>query len=357
MVGEDAEEGGAAAALAATGDGPEDVLGAVAEDGGAVGGSGDGDGGAAKPDDGGGEVEESEDGEELGEVAAEGGEGGDAADPLVHGGDVVGDDSGAGAGLGPATDHGGEGDGAALGVAPVRDELEGALGGVEGGAGESEGAGGGGDGGGGGGGGGGGEVELGGGDGGLGVLDATLLLGDILGEGVGEEVVDGALLLEVDDCPYEARELLADAQGSPAFELAGGRVDLLDEPGACGGGEDGMEDGMGSVGEDGVDPVGGGREGSVAQHGFDDAVVGGEGAGGTDVSEAACGLLDIASGGAERGRAWLVGNVGGGEAAWRGLRVEGDEGAFGVVEAGVGGGGGGVGAVCHAPLALVGAVG
>ena len=65
------------------------MLGAVAEDGGAVGGNGDGDGGAAKPDDGGGEVEESEDGEELGEVAAEGGEGGDAADPLVHGGDVV----------------------------------------------------------------------------------------------------------------------------------------------------------------------------------------------------------------------------------------------------------------------------
>ena len=90
---------------------------------------------------------------------------------------------------GPAADHGGEGDGAALGVAPVCDKLEGALGDVEGGAGEGEGTGGGGDGGEGSGGDGGSEVELGGGDGGLGVLDATLVLGDVLGEGMGEEVV------------------------------------------------------------------------------------------------------------------------------------------------------------------------
>ena len=82
-------------------------------------------------------------------------------------------------------------------------------------------------------------------------------------------MVYGALLLEVHDCaPYEARGLLADAEGSPAFELASGRVDLLDEAGAGGGGDDGMEHRVGGVGEDCVDPIGGGLESPVAQHCF-----------------------------------------------------------------------------------------
>ena len=50
VVREDAKEGGAAAALAAAGDGAKDVVRPVAEGGGAGGGCGDGDGGAAEPD-------------------------------------------------------------------------------------------------------------------------------------------------------------------------------------------------------------------------------------------------------------------------------------------------------------------
>ena len=45
------------------------------------------------------------------------------------------------------------------------------------------------------------KVQLGGGDDGGSVADVALVLGDILGKGMGEEVVDGALLLEVHDRP------------------------------------------------------------------------------------------------------------------------------------------------------------
>jgi hypothetical protein len=126
---------------------------------------------------------------------------------LVHGGDVVGDDCGCRSRLGPAADHGGERGGAALGVAPVGHVFEGAAGGVEGVARERQGACGGGDGGGGGGGDGCFEVKLSGDDRGRGVVDAAAVLGDVLGERVSEEMVDGTLFEKVHDGPYEAGEL------------------------------------------------------------------------------------------------------------------------------------------------------
>ena len=86
---------------------------------------------------------------------------------------------------------------------------------------------------------------------------------------------------------------------------------------------------------------------SIAFACFDDTIVAGEGAGGAEVAEAARSLLDIAGGHAECGRAWIVGNVSGGEGARRRLCVEGDEGALGVVEAGVGRGRGFFCAVRH----------
>ena len=287
--------------------------------------------------DGGGEVEEAENGEEFGEVAAEGGEAGNAADPLVHGGDVVGDDGGCRPRLGPTANQGGERGGAALGVAPVGDVLEGAAGGVEGVARKRQGACGGGDGGGGGGGDGGLEVELSGDDRGRGVVDALAVHGDVFGELVGEQVVDGPLFKKVHNGPHEAGELFADAERPPAFEGAGGGANFLQQASACGASENAMEDGVGGVGEDGVHPGGGGLEGAVPEHGFDDAIVHGEGATRADIAKAAGGFVDVAGGGTEWRLAGFVGDVGGGEGTRGGLGVEGDEGAFGVVESRVGG--------------------
>jgi hypothetical protein len=54
------------------------------------------------------------------------------------------------------------------------------------------------------------EVELSGDDRGRGVVDAAAVLGDVLGERVSEEMVDGTLFEKVHDGPHEAGELFAE---------------------------------------------------------------------------------------------------------------------------------------------------
>ena len=76
----------------------------------------------------------------------------------------------------------------------------------------------------------------------------------------------------------------------------------------------------------------------MTEHGFDDAIVHGEGAGGADVAKAASGVLDVLGGDAEGRHVGLVGDVSGSEGLFGRLRVEGNEGALGVGAAGIGGG-------------------
>ena len=113
MHGADTQDGGTPVALASAVDGAQDVLGTVVpKHGASVGAKVDGDGGAAKPyfrssgrD---GVVEEAEDGEEGRKASPQEGESRPAARPLVHGGDVVGDDAVAWRVLGPASDEAGK---------------------------------------------------------------------------------------------------------------------------------------------------------------------------------------------------------------------------------------------------------
>ena len=185
-------------------------------------------------------------------------------------------------------------------------------------------------------------LQLGGEDVRLGGVNTALMVLHVLGGGLGEVAFEPLAAGAVDYRPEEAAPLLAHAEGPTAFDLAGQRADFGGEGGADAAGEEVAGSRPALVCCDGVGPFSDGLEASrLPDNRFDDAVVLRQRARRPQVAQLCGGLLDEFGCELDRCVPGLVGNMLRSELPMGSLRVEADEGAFGVRQSGVEGGGGG----------------